>query len=242
MKNSYIDGLITSKEEIAQDIYKMKLRANLEALPGQFFMLRAWSGVEPFLPRPISVSDMENGEITFLYQVKGRGTKLMKDLEVGEKIKILGPLGSGFNLDKGKKIALVGGGIGIAPLLYLAKELRADLDLYAGFRNEVYYIDELRTYLDTINIATENGSLGHKGYITEIIEPEKYDLIIACGPMNMIRELARISSGKVDLEISMENNMGCGIGACMGCTIETENGMKRVCKEGPVFKAEEVVI
>ena len=157
-----------------------------------------------------------------------------------ESIRLLGPLGSGFEIKNRKRVALVSGGIGIAPLLYLARELGSGVDLYAGFRDEAYYLDEFEDYVDEVHISTETGSQGHKGYVTEIIEPENYDLVIGCGPVPMMKELFKLCKGRVDLEISMENNMGCGIGACMGCTVETRDGMKRVCKEGPVFKAGEV--
>ncbi len=241
MKDSYLDGLVTFKEKVSESIYKIGVKTSLKGEPGQFFMLKAWDGTEPFLPRPISISDFKDGEITFLYEVKGRGTQLINRLKEGEAIKLLGPLGKGFEIKEGKKVALVAGGIGIAPLLYLAKKLSGRVDLYAGFRDEPYYTEEFSAYVGEINLATETGVKGHKGYVTEILKPENYDLVIGCGPMNMMKALADLCRGKVDLEISMESHMACGIGACMGCTVETTNGMKRVCKEGPVFSSREVI-
>lgn len=241
MKDSYVDGKITLNENISPNIYKLKLRGNFKGKPGQFYMVKGWNGEDPFLPRPISISNLEDGELTLLYEVRGRGTHIISDLKPGDKLSLLGPLGQGFELRDEKKVALVAGGIGIAPLLYLAKELNCKIDLYSGFREDVYYTEEFKDYVEEINISTEDGSRGHKGYITEILKPEEYDLVISCGPEAMMMSVIDVCKGKTDVEISMENRMACGIGACMGCTIETVRGMERVCKEGPVFKAEEVV-
>ncbi len=241
MKDSYVDGEILLNKKISTNIYQLKLKGDFKGKPGQFYMVKGWSGKDPFLPRPISISGLEDGQLTLLYEVVGRGTHIISELKEGDSLSLLGPLGSGFDLEKQEKVAIVSGGIGIAPLLYLAKELKGSVDLYSGFREESYYTEEFKDYIEEINISTEDGSVGHKGYITEILNPEDYDLVISCGPEEMIRALVQLCKDKTKLQISMENRMACGIGACMGCTIETVRGMERVCKEGPVFKAEEVI-
>ncbi len=242
MKNSYIHKKIIFKEKLAPNILRIKVEYSGQVKPGQFFMIRGWSGVEPLLSRAISVADYENEQISFLIEVKGSGTKLIDKLGLGDEISLLGPLGQGFNIESGKKIALVAGGIGIAPLLYLAKKMDGKVDLYAGFREKEYLVEEFKPYIDEVHIATDSGKTGHKGLVTDLISPDKYDLVITCGPMVMMKALAQICSGRVDLEMSLENNMACGIGACMGCTVETKTGMKTVCKNGPVFKESELIL
>lgn len=241
MKNSYIESIISFKEEIYPQIFKIKVENKDEIKPGQFYMIRAWDNMAPFLSRPISVSDYNGKEITFLVQEKHLGTKLITNLEVGESIKILGPLGNGFDVADDMKIAIVSGGIGIAPFLYLAKSIDGEIDLYSGFRDREYYIEEFLENIQSVKIATDNGASGYKGFVTDLINPEDYDLVIGCGPTPMMKKLSEICQGKVDLQISLENNMACGVGACMGCNVETENGSKRVCKEGPVFMSRELI-
>ena len=172
----------------------------------------------------------------------GKGTHIISKLGPGDELEVLGPLGKGFNLDLEGSIALVSGGIGIAPMIYLAKRLDAIKDFYCGFRKEAYYIDKLKDHVNSIFISTEEGSIGHKGFITDLLKPEKYKGVIACGPIPMMKKVVEMCKHEgVPTYISMENRMACGIGACLGCTIQTSSGMKRVCKEGPVFSGEEVV-
>lgn len=244
MKNSYIDSEVISNREIASGIYKMEVRGNFLGDPGQFYMLRAWRGLEPLLARPISISNLEKGKITFLYQEVGRGTSLMADLKKGEYISLLGPLGNGFQLNNIEgKTAIVSGGIGIAPLLYLGKELeklKIETDIYSGFKDEYYYLDEFKPYVKDIKVATETGRAGHNGIITEVLDTKNYENIIICGPIPMINQILEKSSNKSKIMVSMESRMACGIGACLGCTIDTTKGKKRVCADGPVFNGEEL--
>ena len=242
MKDSYKDGIIVSNIEISPNIYEVILEGNFKGQPGQFYMIRGWNGPDPFLSRPISIANLENNKLTFLYEVRGRGTHIISRLKIGDKLSILGPLGNGFQYDMDKKVAVVSGGIGVAPMLFLSKSLNQKSDLYAGFRNNVYYLDKFKPYVENIYISTEDGSKGHKGYIVDILEPEKYDLIIACGPIPMMNAVIRKCKDKVPVQVSMESRMACGIGACLGCTINTSKGIKRVCKEGPVFIGEEVIL
>lgn len=242
MKETYREGIIFSNTEISPNIYELVLDGDFHGSPGQFYMLRGWEGLDPFLPRPISIADIDNGRIKFLYEVKGRGTHIISRLNKGDSLSLLGPLGNGFDIKVEGKIALITGGIGIAPMLYLAKQLSGEIHIYSGFRNNAYFLDQIRPYVKTVNIATENGSIGHKGLVTDLFDPEDFDFIYACGPIPMMKAVLSMCQGKVPVFLSMENHMACGIGACLGCTIETIRGMERVCKEGPVFKGEEVVL
>lgn len=242
MKETYREGIIFSNTEISPNIYELVLDGDFHGSPGQFYMLRGWEGLDPFLPRPISIADIENGRIKFLYEVKGRGTHIISRLNKGDSLSLLGPLGNGFDIKVEGKMALITGGIGIAPMLYLSKQLSGEIHIYSGFRNNAYFLDQIRPYVKTVNIATENGSIGHKGLVTDLFDPEDFDFIYACGPIPMMKAVLSMCQGKVPVFLSMENHMACGIGACLGCTIETIRGMERVCKEGPVFKGEEVVL
>lgn len=241
LKDSYRDGIIKENREISKGIFRLVLSGNFTGQPGQFYMLRGWNGLDPFLPRPISIADIQEGNLILLYEVRGKGTHIISKLRQGDTLSLLGPLGNGFKEVKGTKIALVSGGIGIAPLLYLAKSLDAEVELFAGYRSGGYFFEEFKPYVKKVNITTEDGSLGEKGYVTEIINPEDYDEIISCGPMPMMKALASICKDKTKLWLSMESHMACGIGACLGCTIQTQRGMETVCKEGPVFNASEVI-
>ena len=269
MKSGYRKGVIFSNTEIANNIYEMKVKftegsngckCHLEkdgvsfiyekscklGAPGQFYMLKSWD-LDPFLSRPISIANIEEDKLVFLYEVKGKGTEIFSKLKIGDNLELLGPLGNGFDLEKAtnnrppSNIAIISGGIGIAPMIFLAKELRGNIDFYCGFRHEVYYIDIIKKYVDNIYISTENGFFGHKGFVTELFVPNKYHLIYTCGPVPMMKKIVEMTKDKIPVFTSMESRMACGIGACLGCTIETKSGMKRVCKEGPVFPGKEVI-
>lgn len=242
MKDSYKDGIIYSNIEISPNIYEIILEGDFQGKPGQFYMVRGWNGLDPFLPRPISIADLESRKLKLLYEVRGRGTHIISKLKKGDKLSLLGPLGNTFNLGEEGKIALISGGVGIAPMLYLAKSLSGQVDIYSGFRNNTYFLDQIRPYTKNTFISTEDGLTGHKGFVTELFEPEKYNLVYTCGPTPMMNAVLKICKGKVPVYVSMESRMACGVGACLGCTIETIRGMERVCKEGPVFKGEEVII
>jgi oxidoreductase FAD/NAD(P)-binding domain protein len=237
---AYKKGRIIENVEISKDIYKMVIDVNLSAEPGQFFMFRTESfRDEPLLSRPFGVCDQSSGSLTLLYQVVGEGTNIMADLTSNHEVKLLGPLGNGFNLENSanKKIAVVAGGIGIAPLLYLVKNLESKVDFYAGFTEDPYFIDEFRPYVDNVTCA----SFKKDGiFVTELFDPNDYDLIYACGPNGMLKSIHEKNTS-AELQISMESHMACGIGACLGCTVESSDGeFLRVCKDGPVFNSKEV--
>ncbi|WP_099203107.1 dihydroorotate dehydrogenase electron transfer subunit [Miniphocaeibacter massiliensis] len=237
-KNNYVSAKILRNEKIDEGIFIMELEGNFQGVPGQFYMLRAWDEY-PLLPRPISIFDLDDEKITFLYAVVGKGTGIMADLKEGASMQILGPLGNGFPLEDNKKIALVAGGIGLAPMKYLARKLNGKVDLFAGFRNSSYLMDEMKEFVDNVIVTTNDGNEGKKGFITDYIKDE-YDVVYACGPNPMMNSLKNLSLNAKSY-YSLEAHMACGIGACLGCAIETTKGIKRVCHEGPVFNGEEVI-
>lgn len=227
---------IIENTQLTSDMYEMRVECNDIPMPGQFYMVRNWQG-DPYLPRPFSVCDSDGKSLSFLYQKVGRGTELMSGMKVGDEISILGPLGQGYPLEEGAT-ALIGGGVGIAPLLYLAKKLQGPLDVYLGYRDEVFFTERFRPYAREIYISTETGSQGHKGFVTELLE-DKYMAAYACGNMDMMKAVKDKIQGL--LYLSLESHMACGIGACLGCVQETAQGVKTVCKDGPVFESQEVL-
>ena len=236
----YVRVKVVENSCVAKDVYKIRLEGKFKGEPGQFYMLRAWNEY-PYLSRPISIYDITDEYIEFLYLVVGKGTGILSNCRNGDHISILGPLGNGFNTkNEYEKVALISGGIGIAPLLYLAKNLKAKkIDLLAGFKNEVYCIEEFKEYA-SVSIATEDGSVGEKGFVTELIEKNAYDAAFVCGPTPMMKAVIIIEPS-YNTYVSLEAHMGCGIGACLGCQIEVKDkGILRICKDGPVFDAKEV--
>lgn len=243
MNSKYVRAKIYENRQIAENIFKLTVEGNHKGKPGQFYMTRSWN-IEPFLSRPISIHDLTYDKLSFLYEVRGKGTKILSRLKKGDFIELLGPLGNGFNIKNIKgRVAIVSGGIGIAPMYYLVKSLKVcNIDFYCGFRDKPYIIDELQKYTDNIYISTDNGIYGHKGYIVEIFNPRKYDIVLSCGPEIMMKKVVEeCSNCDISAYISMENHMACGVGACLGCTCNTKNGNKRICKEGPVFLGREVI-
>ncbi|KPU42725.1 dihydroorotate dehydrogenase B (NAD(+)), electron transfer subunit [Oxobacter pfennigii] len=240
---SYHKYSVCENEIVSKGIYKLSVKGSFEGKPGQFYMLRAW-GTEPILSRPISIHDKIKDKISFLYEVKGRGTVQFSSLDTGDEIELLGPLGNGFDLSGLKgKVALVAGGIGVAPMFYTAKELKGvSLDLYAGFRDDTYIIEDFRKYVDSIKFSTDTGKSGHKGFITDIFDPSVYSSVLCCGPEIMMKKVVEMcNAGDVPVYISMEKHMACGIGACLVCACKTREGNKRACKDGPVFNGKDVL-
>ncbi|MGI6161709.1 MAG: dihydroorotate dehydrogenase electron transfer subunit [Christensenellales bacterium] len=226
---------IIFNKKLSDGFFIMKAECNDSVLPGQFYMLRAWDRY-PLLSRPISVFDADGESVTFLYKTVGEGTKILSELKAGDSITLLGPLGNGFPMVKGR-VALVGGGVGIAPLYMTAKALKkvgANVDIYLGFRQEAVLEKEFHEAGDALSI-----NIG--GFVTDDVSPDKYDYIFTCGPMPMMRAMynkSKDSGAKV--YISMENRMACGVGACFGCTCNTSGGNRKVCKDGPVFSGREI--
>lgn len=233
---------VESNKKIAKCTYELKLSgASINIKAGQFLEI-SLEGF--FLRRPFGVADFEDGIITVLYKIVGQGTKAMTNLKKGHLLNCLINLGNCFNMEMSKNPLIVGGGMGIAPLYYLAKEfnkLNIKPTIILGFKDkdEMFYIDKFQSLGKTI-IATDDGSFGCCGNVLDAIELNKvdFDYYYACGPIIMLKSLAEFS--KLG-EVSLEARMGCGFGACMGCSILTANGPKRVCKEGPVFNVSEVI-
>lgn len=241
---------ILKNEQVIDNIYKLIIEFNFDKiLPGQFFMLKTLNN-DFLLPRPISVNDCDENSVTFLYRIEGHGTKVISKLIGGTEIQALGPIGNGFELDKIQgKVAIIGGGIGTAPLLYLAKMLKNKPDVYLGFRDITYGLDEFAKHASKLLVATEDGSQGQKGFVTSLVNFDDYDCVVTCGPevmMNAVIDACEASNAKnttknITCLVSLEKRMACGVGACLGCVVETKSGMKRACKDGPVFEARELV-
>lgn len=247
-------AIIIRQEEIADDIYSMWLRTDeiaAHAKAGQFVSVYCKEGSR-LLPRPISICeiDAKDGAIRLVYRVAGKGTEEFSKMSTGMQLKIVGPLGNGFPKKK-KKAFLIGGGIGIPPMLELAKELDCEKQIVLGFRDELFLMDEFRTQ-GNVYVATEDGSAGTEGNVLDAIRENglEADIIYACGPLPMLRALKAYAAEKqIECWISMEERMACGIGACLACVCKSKEkdahshvNNKRVCKEGPVFRAEEVEI
>lgn len=233
---------ITKNIPLNLDTYKMVLRGDTAGLKAGQFLELTVPGF--FLRRPFGIADSTDNSLTILYKNVGQGTAAMTTLKEGQVLSALIGLGNGFNLKKSKKPLVIGGGIGIAPLYKLCKEFNAmgiKPQIVLGFRgsDDAFYIDEFAK-LGNVTVSTDDGCIGFFGNAVECVDfhlPD-YDYYFACGPLVMLKNLAaRDTQG----EISLEARMGCGFGACMGCSIQTTKGARRVCKEGPIFSAGEVI-
>ena len=234
---------IQSNEQIAKNVYRMQLAGDTAGiLPGQFVNIRVQG---QFLRRPISVCNITDGILTIIYKVVGVGTEAMSHLPVGMQLDILTILGNGYDLSKaGDAPLLVGGGVGVPPMYMLARQLREmgkEVRVILGFntKDEVFYEEEFRALGCDVTVTTVDGSHGVKGFVTNALDG-KQSYYYTCGPLPMIKAL--LQAAGTNGEVSMEERMGCGFGACMGCTIQTTKGPKRVCKEGPVFAASELLL
>jgi dihydroorotate dehydrogenase electron transfer subunit len=234
---------ITSNIPVGKDVYLMRLEGDLSSIqnPGEFVEIKL---DKYYLRRPISVSDYSSTHLDLLYKVLGRGTKDLSTLEAGTKLDAIVNLGNGFDTSNSSSPLLVAGGIGIAPMFALAKQfnekgIKPTLIYGAAKKDDIVLIDELNKLAKVI-ICTDDGSLGYKGNPVSYLKEHQlnYDKYYACGPQVMLKYLALYDSNGY---VSLEARMGCGFGACMGCSIQTINGPKRVCKEGPVFEASEVI-
>lgn len=241
MKQSLFE--IIENIPLTRDVYRMKLRGDLSQItrPGQFVNIRL-SGL--YLRRPISVCDAENGILTLIYKAVGEGTRQMSRMAAGEKLDVLTGLGNGYDLSRaGDRPLLLGGGVGVPPLYLLAKELvRAGKTprVILGFntKDEVFYEEEFRALGCDVTVTTVDGTCGTKGFVTDAMG-EGYTFFYTCGPEPMLKAVFRAS--RTSGQMSFERRMGCGFGACMGCSCKTLTGNKRICKEGPVMDKEDIL-
>ena len=268
-KNIYI-GEILKNEEVAQDCFLMSVAlhsAFADPQPGQFLMLRISGMSEPFLARPFSIYSFQREkdfcQVDLLYQVVGKGTQILAGLIKATQVEIIGPLGNGFEIPQNaKNLVLIAGGMGVAPLSFLAENLEkkacsasSKMYIYLGAKNSeaLSGMDKIKNLSCTALICTDDGSKGQKGFVTHLFQkdfknytPENTS-IFACGPKDMLKALARILRGtKYSCQVSLEERMACGVGACLGCAVAVKQaksaiGYKRVCADGPVFNINEIV-
>ena len=251
-------AIIIRQEEIADDIYSMWLQTDKiaeQAVPGQFISVYSNDGSR-LLPRPISLCEIDKDKkaLRIVYRVAGKGTAEFAQCQKGDKLEILGPLGNGFPMERaeGKKVFLIGGGIGIPPMVELSRQLPGEKTVIAGYRDDKLFLKEELERNAVFYAATEDGSVGTKGNVMNAIEENhlQADVIFACGPMPMLRAIKKYAEEKkIKAYISLEEHMACGVGACLGCVVKTKEvdhhshvHNARICTDGPVFDAEEVEI
>ncbi|MBR2027066.1 MAG: dihydroorotate dehydrogenase electron transfer subunit [Alistipes sp.] len=237
---------VTKNEAMTPLIYEMHLAGDVSGVThaGQFVEI-ALDGL--YLRRPISVCNYEEGELTIIYKVVGKGTDLMSQMAEGTQLDVLTGLGNGFDTEHNcERPLLVGGGVGVPPLYRLTRDLIAhgkEVTVVLGFNTEaeIFYAEKFEALGAKVIVATADGSQGIKGFVTDAIRESgvEADYFYSCGPLPMLKALC--NSLDIDGEVSLEERMGCGFGICMGCSIHTTKGAKRVCKDGPVFKKEEVI-
>ena len=235
---------IVSNAALTDAVYKMVLEGDTSAITncGQFVDLRL---PEKYLRRPISVCDYDDKTLTLIYKVVGSGTEIMAKLPVGTQLDVLTGLGNGYDTSfSGDRPVLVGGGVGVPPMFNLCKKLLAEgkhPQVVLGFNaaSEIFLAEDFRALGADVYIATADGSVGTRGFVTDVIKNLEYTYFYSCGPMPMFKAMENVmtTSG----QYSFEERMGCGFGACMGCTIQVKSGYKRVCKDGPVFDGSEVI-
>lgn len=234
---------ILSNDALTEDVYKMVLGGDTQYItsPGQFINIQLDG---KFLRRPISVCDYSDDTITIIYKVVGEGTEQMKNLAVGEVLDVLTGLGNGYDISKSTKPLLIGGGVGVPPMYNLAKALINDgqkVSVVLGFNTakEIFYEQEFKALGCDTYVTTVDGSYGIKGFVTDAMKDIDYDYFYTCGPLPMFK--AVYNATETSGQFSFEERMGCGFGACMGCSCKTKYGNKRICKDGPVLVKEEII-
>ncbi len=228
---------------LTNNVYLMKLRGDVSDItaPGQFINIKL-DGL--YLRRPISVCDRDDESVTIIYKVVGKGTEQMSKMTSGE-LDVLTGLGNGYDIAKGGDMPLlVGGGVGVPPLYMLAKELIAagkEVSVVLGFNteSEVFYKNEFENLGAKVYVTTVDGSMGTRGFVTDVLSDIEYSYVYTCGPEPMLKAL--YNAIKTSGQFSFEERMGCGFGACMGCSCKTITGYKRICKDGPVLEKEEIL-
>lgn len=235
---------IISNKKLTESIFEMVLEGDTTSIsaPGQFINIKL-DGF--YLRRPISICDYDNSTITIIYKVVGEGTEVMSKMNSGDKLDVLCGLGNGFDTSKAlDKPVLIGGGVGVPPMYNLCKKLISEgksVKVILGFnkKDEIFYEDEFKKLGADVKVTTVDGSYGIKGFVTDALKDTEYSYFYTCGPMPMFKaiESTAVTSG----QYSFEERMGCGFGACMGCSCKTKYGNKRICKDGPVLEREEII-
>ena len=263
MKKTQNTVKIIENKKVKGAYYKIILEAPVlfkKSLPGQFAMLKVTDGLVPLLRRPLGVHAISGDRVEFLYEVLGEGTRILSERKPAEYIDIIGPLGNGFNyqlpVTHCRVPLLIAGGMGVAPLVFLAEKLRVNRGakvkipflLGAKTKDRIVCVDELKKHGCQVEITTDDGSQGYKGRVTELLDnvlstiDYRLSTIYACGPKPMLKAVCVLSKKYlIPAQVSLEEHMACGIGACLGCVVSTRTGYARVCKDGPVFPAEQIV-
>ena len=257
MKTAQIKVKISSNQKFSEHCWYLEFEASgiaQHAEPGQFVNIRVSDNLVPLLRRPISIHGVKAHKVKVIYEVLGKGTQILSTRKPGELLDIIGPLGNGFSyrhLIKPKvgKNILIAGGMGVAPLVFLAGKLKLSKPLVligAGTKKDILCAQEFKSLGCELKIATLDGSLGFKGKVTDllkiVLEKTKPRDLFSCGPQGMLKVVSEIArENKINAQISLEEHMSCGIGACLGCVVATKTGYKTVCKDGPVFSSEELV-
>ncbi|MBP3627109.1 MAG: dihydroorotate dehydrogenase electron transfer subunit [Clostridia bacterium] len=235
---------IILNEKLTDNVYKMIIKGDTSAItaPGQFVNIKLEG---KYLRRPISICDYSEKDITLIYKVVGVGTEQMAEMEVGESLDVLVGLGNGYSTaESGERALLIGGGVGVPPLYNLCKKLISEgkeASVILGFntKSEIFLYDDFKALGAKVTVATADGSFGVKGFVTDAMKDMDYTYFYTCGPEPMFRAIESVA--KSSGQYSFEERMGCGFGACMGCSCKTKYGNKRICKDGPVLKREEIV-
>ncbi len=235
---------IKSNVKLTESIYEMVLEGDTSSItaPGQFINIKL-DGF--YLRRPISICDYNENTITIIYKVVGEGTEVMSNMSLGEKLDVLCGLGNGFDSSKSlDKPVLIGGGVGVPPMYNLCKKLIAEgkkVTVILGFnkKEEIFYEDEFKKLGADVKVTTVDGSYGIKGFVTDALKDTEYSYFYTCGPMPMFKAIENTAT--TSGQYSFEERMGCGFGACMGCSCKTKYGNKRICKDGPVMTREEII-
>jgi dihydroorotate dehydrogenase electron transfer subunit len=266
MHPAQIKVKIISHKRLKENYWHLELVSRIIAKcasPGQFLNIEVGNGIEPLLRRPISIHSVSGSKVRLIYEVVGRGTQILSERNPGDLVEVIGPLGNGFDYSRHAcrqagtgelanwRTILVAGGMGVAPLVFLAEKIKLSKPLVligARTRKQVLCSREFKALGCAVEIATDDGSRGFKGKVTDLLKyrlsPIGYRLsaIYACGPRQMLKTITGIArENKINAQFSLEEHMACGIGACLGCVVSTKAGYKRVCKDGPVFSGKELI-
>lgn len=258
MPAAQIKAKIISNQRLNGNYWHLEFDSGViarQAVAGQFVNIRVADVLGPLLRRPISIHGVKASQVKIIYEILGPGTQILSARKPGEFLDIIGPLGNGFNYPRPPaeatqaKNILVAGGLGVAPLVFLADKLKSTKPLVligAKTKKEILCIREFKAFGCTVKLATDDGSLGFKGRVTEllniVLEQTKIGSLFSCGPHPMLKAVTQIAhKHKIPAQLSLEEHMACGMGACLGCVVATKAGYKTVCKDGPVFSSEELI-